>query len=828
MVETKKPVVHLIGHGHIDPVWGWRWMEGCEEVRATFRSAIQLMKEFPEYKFTASSAAFYAWVEDLEPELFKEIQEAVREGRWEIAGGWWIEPDCNIPHGESFVRQGLYGQRYFREKFGVQAGIGFNPDSFGHAGVLPQILRKQGMQAYCYLRPNAGHGEMEYPEGKGTVFHWKAKDGSSLIAANIPWSYGSWQWDLFLDIERHTSWAWLLPDQTDLLSFYGIGNHGGGPSRANLHSIREAKERFPHLELRHSSLTDFFTSIERNMGEDLPVIDHDLQFHAVGCYSVVSEVKRLNRAAEHALLSAERFATIESLIFNSPPATLRFERLWKEVLFNQFHDILAGSSIQKAYEDCRNSFGQVLHEALSLEDHARQKLAASIDTSAEGRSLVVFNPSPWPRSEWVIASRDRFFEFRSQGPELPIQVLDEESIPVAHTHCLGEFPGQRAVGFMASVPALGYRTYRVHEVTDGPVPQVEEGVCCQDNLVENDFWRIEICRSRGVIASLFDKKNQVQVLSEGLAFKVLSDSSDTWSHGIRGYRSETGSFGGATVRPVEVSALRSVLRIESHWGASHQDTWLTLYRDVPTIDVRTRLHWNEAFTLLKLAFTTCFEGGICTSESAYGFEEHPTGHYQEYPCQGWIDMTGVARDRSGRKQQYGFALLNDGFHGFDTCDKSLRLTILRSPAYRHHDPDALSESEGWAFTGQGVHEFRLRLVPHAGGWRTASVPRLAWELNEPLYLHQESSHPGSLPGSASFLCVDHPRVAASVLKHHEDKPECVAVRLYETTGQSAEAEVAFPWFKASWKVSLGPCEIKTLQVDLGTHEIREVNLLEDE
>lgn len=827
MVEAKKTVVHLIGHGHIDPVWGWRWMEGCEEVRATFRSAIQLMKEFPEFCFTASSAAFYAWVEDLEPELFKEIQEAVRQGRWEIAGGWWIEPDCNIPHGESFARQGLYGQRYFREKFGVQARIGFNPDSFGHAGVLPQVLREQGMNAYCYLRPNAGHGEMEYPEGRGTVFHWKAKDGSSLIAANIPWSYGTWQWDIATDIQRHTSWPWLLPNQTDLLSFYGIGNHGGGPSRANLNSIREAKSQFPHLDLHHSTLTGFFEAIEEHMGEDLPTIDHDLQFHAVGCYSAVSEIKRLNRAAEHALLSSERLATLESLLFSSPTAGARIKDLWKEVLFNQFHDILAGSSIQAAYEDSRNSLGRVLHEALCQEDHARQKIAGAIDTSEEGRSLVVFNPTPWPRSEWVIASRDRFFEFRSQGPELPVQVQDEENNPIPHTTGLGVFPGQRAVGFLAIVPGLGYRTYRVREITDGPVAAVDEGVQCADNSIESDFWRIEVCRSRGVITSLFDKRNQVEVLSEGLVFRVLADSSDTWSHGIRGYRSEMGSFGMATVRPVEVSPLRSVLRIESHWGASRQMTWLTLYRDVPTIDVRTRVHWNETYTCLKLAFTTCLEAGICTSESAYCFDEHPTVHYHEYPCQGWIDMTGMAKDRNGRRQQYGFALLNDGFHGFDTRDKVLRLTILRSPPYRHHDPDALSEDEGWAFTEQGVHEFRLRLVPHSGGWRSSSIPRLAWELNEPLYLHQESSHPGSLPGSASFMSVDHPRVVASVLKHHEEDPDCLVVRLYETTGQSAEAEIVFPWFKRSWKVSLDPCEIKTLKVNLKTDEIREVNLLED-
>jgi len=824
-----KPTVHMIGHGHIDPVWGWRWMEGCEEVRATFRSALELMKEFPDYHFTASSAAFYEWVREIDPELFKEIQAAVARGQWELAGGWWVEPDCNIPHGESFVRHGLYAQRFFMKHFGQRAQVGFNPDSFGHAGVLPQILRKQGMNAYCYLRPNAGHGEMQYPNGNGTVFKWSAKDGSAVLAANIPWSYGTWQWDILQDIQRHTSWLYLLPGQTDLLSFFGIGNHGGGPSRRNILSIQEAQSRFDHLDIQFSSLTGFFKSLEEHMGDSLPIIEHDLQFHAVGCYSAVSMVKQLNRLAEHQLLRAERLTVIDSLLNGVPSQNERIEELWHEVLFNQFHDILAGSSLEKAYEDVRNSQGKVLHEGLVLEDRARQRIASRIDTRQEGRSLVIFNPLPWERTEWVTATEDRFYEFRSEGPRQPIEILDDQNAPTIHTTCRGEFPGQRAIGFLATVPALGYRTYRAVEA--GKPTEITTNGCLEagHGWIENEFWRIELDPNDGSISSLIDRRTGVNILKRGMVWEVIADSSDTWSHGIRGYRTGMGRFGSAAIRVIQDGGIRVTLHVTSSYGKSIQETWLTLHPGLPMIDVKTRINWQEKFTCLKLTFDTKLDKPVATSESAYSYEERPGDQFREFPCQSWVDLSGSLPNGEGKILPYGFAILNDSHYAFDTRGSVVRITILRSPPYRHHDPDLFDPSEGWAFTDQGYHEFRYRLVPHPGSWREASIPRQAWELNEPLYLHQESSHPGRLPLSASFLKVDHPNVIASVLKCAEDvrTDREMVVRLYEAVGESAEVTIEMPHWGWRWKTLLGPNEIQTLKLTPGVEKALEVDLLEE-
>src|SRR5215211_2083865 len=238
VLKTRK--LHMIGNAHIDPVWLWQWQEGFHEVKASFRSALDRMKEFPDFTFVASSAAFYEWVEGSDPVMFAEIQQRVREGRWGIVGGWWVEPDCNIPAGESFVRHGLYAQRYFKEKFGVIARTGFNVDSFGHAGTLPQILKKSGLDYYVFLRP--------MPHEKGLpsrLFWWQSDDGSRVLAFRIPFEYLSWG----KEVETHARrCADEMKEPVDeFLCFYGVGDHGGGPTITNIESIQrlDTDPQFP-------------------------------------------------------------------------------------------------------------------------------------------------------------------------------------------------------------------------------------------------------------------------------------------------------------------------------------------------------------------------------------------------------------------------------------------------------------------------------------------------------------------------------------------------------------------------------------------------------
>ncbi len=385
----RRRLLHMIGNAHIDPVWLWRWPEGYQEVLATFRSVIERMREYPRLRFTCDSVAQLAWVEESDPELFEEIRGRVAEGRWEIAGGWWVEPDCNLPCGESFVRQGLYGQRWLHERFGRIATVGCNVDPFGHNATLPQILRSSGMDTYLFLRP--GPHELRLP---GPAFWWRSPDGSRVLAYRIPHEYQTVETGL--DEHVRAAVAQFPPDWEELACLYGVGNHGGGPSRANLDSIRRMSEAEEPARLECSTARRFFDRLlERD--DELPVVAGELQHHAVGCYSAHAAVKRWNRRAENLLLAAEKWTAVATVVAGAAPATAELAHAWRQVLFNQFHDVLAGTAVEEAYEDARDQLGEAASVAGRAGNRGMRAICRRIAIEPEpGMSpLVVLNP---PRS----------------------------------------------------------------------------------------------------------------------------------------------------------------------------------------------------------------------------------------------------------------------------------------------------------------------------------------------------------------------------------------------------------------------------------------------
>ena len=229
-VATPDRTLYLIGHAHLDPVWLWPWQEGYAEARATFASALARMEEYPDFVFTCDQVVLLSWVEESDPELFAAIQQRAAEGRWVNGGGWWVEPDGNLGMGEAFARQGLLGQRYLVSRFGRPATVGMNVDPFGHSAMLPQVLRGHGLDSYLFLRPGPHEGDLQ-----PTLFWWEAPDGSRVLAYRIPYEYGSPPGPVDGQVEK--SLASMDRSLTDAMVFYGVGNHGGGPTRANIDSI---------------------------------------------------------------------------------------------------------------------------------------------------------------------------------------------------------------------------------------------------------------------------------------------------------------------------------------------------------------------------------------------------------------------------------------------------------------------------------------------------------------------------------------------------------------------------------------------------------------
>ncbi len=811
MTDKAKKTIHMIGHGHIDPTWLWRWMEGYEEVRATFRSALDRMNETPEFKFTASSACFYAWVKDCDPEMFEEVRARIKEGRWDVVGGWWVEPDCNLPGGEAIARQGLYSQRFFKQEFGIQARVGFNPDSFGHAGTFPQLFKKMGIDYYVYMRPDATT-EMKYPEG--TTFRWQSNDGTQILACVLPEDYvGN---EKTLDrIQRLPSNPYLNEGQSHVIGFYGVGNHGGGPTKTAIAQIIEAQGREDCPDVLFSSLEEYFQGFQSTMAEeDIPTIATDLQHHARGCYSVHSESKRLNRFCEHALMTAERFASVAWLLQDHPYPQNRIEEAWKHVLYNQFHDILAGTSLESSYEDTRDQLGAARSMALEITNESLQTMARNIDTTSEGNTVVVVNPLPWPRTQNVAAPTHV-----ERTLEKPLHIVDDADKIVPSQETLGGRIGHVNYSFTAEVPAFGYRCYHVRSGAEEAKPQgqLDGG----RDYLENDWWRIEFDPYAGHICRLYDKKNDVETLKSGNVLAAIVDSSDTWSHDYKEFRVEAGRFGNASLELLEMGDVRATVRIVSTFRDSTVDQYVTLYRGVDTIDCTFKINWQERYTMLKLGYETNVADGTAMYDTAYGCQERDTRGHEE-PGQQWMDLSG----KTGGND-YGFAVLNDSKYGFDIRqDGIMRVTMLRSPAYAHHDPARYNAALPYPIMDQGSQTVQIQLVPHTGGWADAGVVRKAWQLNEPAIVHVESAHAGALPQKASFCEVDAENVVISVLKQSEDGADLV-IRGYETAGREAEAKICFGLLGKSVSARFAPHEIKTLRVSTDTWEVREVDLLEE-
>ncbi|RMI38332.1 alpha-mannosidase [Streptomyces triticirhizae] len=808
---SRQRTLHLVGNAHIDAVWLWRWPEGLQEIRATFQSAVDRMEEYPDFVFTCDSVMYLEWIERHDPELFETIRRRVAEGRFRIIGGWWVEPDCNVPSGESFVRQALYGQRYLLEKFGRIATAGSNLDPFGHNAMLPQLLRKAGLDSYLFLRP--GPHEQSLP---GQFFHWESPDGSRVLAYRLPNEYCAPGADIGHHLDKAIG---LMPDdEPELMVFYGVGNHGGGPTKANLDSIRRLDELggLPRLQLSHPEA--FYETIRDR--EDIPVHVGELQHHGPGCYSAHSGIKAWNRRAENELQRAEKWATIASVVAEQPYPHWEFAEAWKLVLFNQFHDILAGTAIRSAYDDARDDYGRARSLAAETFNNAVQAVARRIDIPQRDGTepLVVFNPHPWELRADVEFEHARAAVSRltdDTGAEVPVQLTRSESI----------MAGNRGrLAFRAQVPPMGHRVY--HLLPGGnPGAGVEGAVKATDTSLENEHLRLVVDPATGWLSSLYDKDTGAELLPErpGAHAVVINDSSDTWGHRVRAYDRVAGHFECRRVFLVEQGPVRAVLRIESRYGNSTLDEELVLSAGSAQVEVRTRVNWQEQLKALKLRFPTALSEVTATHEIPYGhLERVPDG--AEEPTQAWVDVTGTLPD--GRRA--GLTVANDSKHGHDVVDGEIGMTALRSPAYAWHEPRQLDPDGSYEYLDQGIQEFRSLLIPHGGDWRAADPVRRAAELNQPAFSLLESFHAGPLAQRAAHADDGAGGVLVTVVKEDEDGTGDLVVRAVESAGRASRAVIALPMLAGRViEAEFGPSEIKTFRVPRdGQRPVVETDLLE--
>ncbi|MCP9487791.1 MAG: hypothetical protein MSC30_18280 [Gaiellaceae bacterium MAG52_C11] len=794
--------IHMIGNAHIDPVWLWQWPEGYQEVRATFQSAIDRLEEYPDFVFTCDSSLFFEWVEESDPELFEQIRARIAEGRFQVIGGWWVEPDCNIPSGESFVRHALYGQRYLRERFGITATTGANLDSFGHNATIPQILRGSGIDSYVFLRPGPKEKTLESP-----IFWWESPDGSRVLAYRIPHEYCAPKDDLGEHVEKAI--ASLPGEEAEYAVFYGVGNHGGGPTKANLDQIAHLNENegSPRLEL--SSLRRFFDGVAAN-GGDHPTVRGELQHHSPGCYTTHSGIKRWNRRAENLLQRAEKWSAIADSLDLRPYPLADLTRAWKLLLFNQFHDTLAGTSIEPAYEDARDQIGHASSLAANAFNAAVQSIARQIgiEQEEEMRPVVVFNPHPWPlRADAEV----EYTWLRAEGAH----VVDDagEAVPMQMTRPLTTMSSSRdRLVFPVEVPPLGYRTYRVRK---GELVFQKHKLSASQTGLENEHLLLELDPGTGRIAKLVVKVTGADLAAPGSKHAVvIEDRSDTWGHGVTAYDEEIGEFECTSVRLLETGFVRAIVRVESRYGASTLREDYVLGANVPYLDVRIALDWHEQLKLLKLRYPTSVETDAATFETPYGHLERPASGDEE-PGQSWVDVSDAGR---------GLTVINDAKYGYDVRGGDIGISAVRSPVWAWHDPRELEEDGDFEYMDQGRQTFLVRLIPHAGDWRDADVVRWATELNQPPFALIETFHAGPLAQSDSFASDGGGDVVVAVLKAAEDGDGSVVVRAYESAGRAARSTLRV--LDRTIEADFGAHEIKTFVLPAGGGSAVETNLLE--
>ena len=809
----------MVGNAHIDPMWIWDWDEGMHEVLQTFRAAVERLDEDPDLRFAASSASYYRWVMETSPDLFARIGDLVRDGRWVITGGQWVEPDCNLPSGESVCRQFLYGQRFLAEHLGVTATVGYNVDSFGHSGTLPQLLAASGLGSYVFMRP----GPDEKPIGS-PAFRWRGTDGTDVAAYRIPYDYTT-RGGPEDEVIRKRSGELLARSAelgVPLMAFFGVGDHGGGPTRLALRTIHALADEHGGA-VAFGDPASYFRALDHAPGStrELPTVSGELQWHAVGCYSARADLKLANGRAEDALGGAEILNEICRLLTgNAPDVRRELSEAWQGVLFAQFHDALGGTCTDRATEAVHGLLVSGAVRAERVATQAMHRLAEHVDTWVEGAEtaegmesaigglpvpMIVFNPHSWPATGAVSLPHPIAVATDAQGRPVRVQQIPSGEVTYSPTRSL----------LRVTVPALGYRRYWLH-VTDPAggdrEPVTEPATATEDGILANGLVRVEVDMATGRLVQIVPGASGLpggaEVLAGAVRPVLVVDASDTWSHGVDRYAGDEEEGRLVATAVVEAGPVRTTARSVWSFGGGRTTVAqeVSLYEGETSVEVRLDVDWHEAHRVLKLVVPLALETPTSVAGAAYGSVERPCSGHEE-PMVHWVDLADASAG-------WGLACAIEGAGGYDALGSTLRVTVLRSPRVADHGLGWGEEDRaGYPFTDQGRHRRRYRLVPHLGPARAAQLPQRAAEHRIALPVVLDTWHGGRLGPEGSAAHLEGDGTIVPVLKRAEDDGGTVA-RLWEVGGQRERVRLSLGSSQSGpvsvWEGELQPHEVRTI------------------
>ncbi|NLV91693.1 MAG: alpha-mannosidase [Firmicutes bacterium] len=775
-IEKHHPVtIRCIGHTHIDVAWLWRLKHTREKGARSFSTVLRLMELYPDYVFLQSQPQLYEYIKSDYPEIYSQIKERVKEGRWEAEGGMWVEADCNITSGESLVRQLLYGTRFLRDEFGVSCKYLWLPDVFGYSWALPQILLKSGIKTFMTTKISWN----QYNRMPHDTFWWRGMDGSEILTHFIttPTTGGAWFytyngvitpqtvkgiWDTYRDKDLNK----------ELLLSYGYGDGGGGVNREMLELRRRLNEMPGLPQVLTGRADEYFDRLHQTVAEtDQYVHTWDgelyLEYHR-GTYTSQAYNKRMNRKLELLYRDTEWLSTLQSVFAstwdNYPQQDLVAG--WKILLRNQFHDIIPGSSIREVYEDSTLEY----EEARQLAQGNWDKAAQAIASKDEPGAYTVFNSAPWTRGGLVEIPAE---EGMAQG-----RWLDAEGNPLT-----AELRDGMWLVKVDNMPAMGFARVWFDQETAGA--DAASPFTYGANRLTTPYYDLK-WNEAGQLVSVYDLTAEREVLAPGARGNVLQVfedkpmAHDAWDIDIFYQEKMREVTDLMSVDLVEANALQAVVRFNWRYMDSTICQDLVVYADSRRIDFRTHVDWHEQHQLLKVAFPVDIRATEATYDIQFGNVKRST-HWNTSWDQARFESVGHQwADLS--EQGYGVSLLNDCKYGYDIKDNRLRLSLVKSATH----PDYAAD--------QGEHIFTYALLPHQGSWIEGGTVFEAWDLNSPLTWAKGAPQRDRF----SLFALDVDNVMIDVVKKAEDEDKLV-VRLHEFTGARNKVTLSTALSAASWQ-----------------------------
>ncbi len=732
-------IASCIGHTHIDVAWWWTVAQTREKVARSFSTVLHLMQQYPNYKFMSSQPVLYTFLKERYPELYAQIKERVKEGRWETEGGMWLEADCNLTSGESLVRQFLHGKKFFRDEFGVDNKILWLPDVFGYSGALPQIMKKCGIDYFMTTKLNWN----QFDKMPHDTFMWKGIDGTSVLTHLITTlgidqpltsfftTYngmlhpnaimGGWQRYQDKDINN------------DILVCYGYGDGGGGPTKQMLEtSSRMEKGIMGIPKVRQISALDYFKELEKKVGKHkrLTTWEGELYFeYHRGTLTSMARNKRSNRKSEFGMMDVELLSLLSGLKNHD-----KLYKMWETILLNQFHDILPGSSIKEVYEVTKEEYKALATEIETVKNEAISSLIKKDD-----KAVTIFNTTGFERTDVVSVPFEKGY--------LSIDEID--------------YPIQNGKVFMEAIPPKGYLVCEVKDEGDAETDTIE---IITDHEIDTPFYHVTFAED-GSISSLFDKDEEREVFTEngGNNFVMYEDKPiyyDNWDIDIYYTEKSWPCNKVKTFKWIENGPVCAVLYIEREESKSNIKQWITFYTDLKRIDFKTEVDWKEHQTLLKVLFDTDIHSDEATFDVQFGNLKRKTHTNTSWDVarfescgQKWVDVS---------EGHYGVSVLNDCKYGHSVHNGKIGLTLIKSGI----EPNPTTDQE--------MHYFTYSLLPHLGSLTETDTVSQSYFLNQPAI---------SVIGRGeydeySFASVDELNVVIETIKESEDG-KGVIVRVYE-------------------------------------------------